>query len=271
MIIGLSINIKLIGPILGVYRMEQLSSKSARLYQAVAERLAKAIAAGTYSIGERLPAERDLALQYDVSRTTVREAVIALEIAGLVDVRVGSGVYVTGKQAQLAPVDMDIGAFELTEARLLVEGEVAAQAAVHITDAEIEELEKLLVDMSKANQKSAGAGELVDQQFHEGIARMSRNGALEATVQHLWMIRNRSPQCIRLLEKTRNKGYKPVIDEHVAIVTALKDRDPNAARAAMRDHLSRVLNYLLDASEVEALEEAKAKLAAQRSRFGKTA
>jgi GntR family transcriptional regulator, hexuronate regulon transcriptional repressor len=247
--------------------MDQNSPKSARLYQAVAERLAKAIAAGSYKAGDRLPAERDLAQQYDVSRTTVREAVIALEIAGLVDVRIGSGVYVTGKQAKLASVDMDIGAFELTEARLLVEGEVAAQAAVHITDAEIEELERLLVEMGKANEKSSGAGELVDQQFHEAIARMSRNSALEATVQNLWTIRNRSPQCVRLLEKTRDKGYKPVLNEHDAIIAALKDRDPAAARAAMRDHLSRVLNYLLDASEVEALEEAKAKLAAQRSRF----
>jgi GntR family transcriptional regulator, hexuronate regulon transcriptional repressor len=247
--------------------MEQQFSRSSRLYQAVAERLAKAIAAGTFKTGERLPAERDLAQQYDVSRTTIREAVIALEIAGLVDVRVGSGVYVTGKQAKLASVDMDIGAFELTEARLLVEGEVAAQAAIHITDAEVEELERLLVEMDRANQKSAGAGELVDQQFHESIARFSRNGALEATVRHLWGIRNRSPQCVRLLEKTRNKGYKPVINEHAAIVSALKERDSGAARAAMRDHLNRVLNYLLDASEVEALEEAKAQLAARRSRF----
>jgi GntR family transcriptional repressor for pyruvate dehydrogenase complex len=249
--------------------MEQQISKSARLYQAVAERLEKSIAAGTFKVGDRLPAERDLAQQYDVSRTTIREAVIALEIAGMVDVRVGSGVYVTGKQGKLASVDMDIGAFELTEARLLVEGEVAAQAAIHITDSEVAELERLLVEMDKANQKSAGAGELVDQQFHESIARFSRNGALEATVQHLWTIRNRSPQCVRLLEKTRNKGYKPVINEHVAIVSALKRHDSAAARAAMRDHLSRVLNYLLDASEVEALEEAKAELAARRSRFTK--
>lgn len=245
-------------------------SKSARLYQAVAERLAKAIAAGTYGVGERLPAERDLAQQYDVSRTTIREAVIALEISGLVDVRIGSGVYVTGKKAELGAVDMDIGAFELTEARILIEGEVAAQAALHATDKDIAELKRLVGEMEKANDRSAGASELVDRQFHETIARISRNGALEAAVQHLWTIRNRSPQCVRVFEKSRDKGNKPVIDEHAAIVTALERGDPTAARAAMRDHLSRVLNYLLDASEIEALEEAKAKLAERRSRFGKT-
>jgi GntR family transcriptional repressor for pyruvate dehydrogenase complex len=244
-------------------------TKSARLYQTVAERIARAIASGTYREGDRLPAERDLAASYEVSRPTIREAIIALEIDGMVEVKIGSGVYVTGRKTKGAPVAMDIGAFELTEARLMIEGEVAALAATHVTDEEIEELERLLTEMEKANLKSAGAGELVDQQFHETIARISRNSALEAAVQQLWTIRNRSPQCVRLLEKTRAKGYKPVVNEHDAILQAFKRRDPAAARAAMRDHLSRVLDYLLDATEVEAIEEAKAKMAAQRSRFGR--
>jgi DNA-binding FadR family transcriptional regulator len=249
--------------------------KSARLYQVAAEKLAKAIAAGTYAVGERLPAERELAQHYDVSRTTIREAVIALELSGLVDVRVGSGVYVTGKQVELGVANLDIGAFELTEARILIEGEVAAQAALHATDEDIAALKRLLAEMDKANtdkanKGGAGASELIDRQFHETIARISSNGALEAAVQHLWTIRNRSPQCVLMFEKSRDKGNKPVIDEHAAIVVALEQRDPAVARAAMRDHLGRVLNYLLDASEIEALEEAKAKVAERRSRFAKT-
>ena len=249
--------------------MQLTPGKSARLYQTVAERIARAIAAGTYQPGDRLPAERDLAAQHEVSRPTIREAIIALEIDGLVEVRVGSGVYVTQRERRVGPVAMDIGAFELTEARLVIEGEVAALAATHITDEELDELDRLLVEMERANARSAGAGEMVDKQFHETIARISRNSALAASVEQLWMIRNRSPQCIRLLEKTRAKGYVPVINEHVAIVDALRTRDPARARAAMRDHLSRVLDYLLDATEVEAIEEARAKMAAQRSRFGR--
>jgi DNA-binding FadR family transcriptional regulator len=241
--------------------------KSARLYQMVAERVAQAIAAGTYKTGDRLPAERELASAYAVSRPTVREAIIALEIDGLVEVRIGSGVYVISTTPKAASVKMDIGAFELTEARLLIEGEVAALAATQVTDEEIAELEGLLAEMDKANSKSAGAGELVDRKFHELIASITRNSAMSASVEQLWTIRNRSPQCARTFEKTRKKGYVPVVDEHRAIVDALKSRDPNAARAAMRGHLSRVLDYLLDATEVEAIEEAKAKIAAQRSRF----
>jgi GntR family transcriptional repressor for pyruvate dehydrogenase complex len=235
----------------------------------VAERIARSIASGQYSKGERLPAERDLAAQYDVSRPTIREAIIALEIDGLVEVRVGSGVYVTERKPRSAPAVMDIGAFELTEARLHIEGEVAALAATHITAADLEELERLVAEMQKANPK--GGGELVDQRFHETIARISRNSALVAIVEQLWTIRNRSPQCVRMFEKSRNKGNVPVVDEHSAIVDALRSRDPNKARAAMRSHLSRVLEYLLDATEVEAMAEAKARMAEQRSRFGRPA
>lgn len=243
--------------------------KSARLYQAVAERIARSIAAGQYRKGDRLPAERELAAHYEVSRPTIREAIIALEIDGLVEVRVGSGVYVTERKERAVSAVMDIGAFELTEARLHVEGEVAALAATHVTDDELEELDRLVAEMSRANPK--GGGELVDQKFHETIARVSRNSAMLAMVEQLWTIRNRSPQCVRIFEKSRDKGYVPVVDEHSAIVDALRTRDPNQARAAMRSHLSRVLEYLLDATEVEAIEEARAKMAEQRSRFGRSA
>lgn len=246
------------------------SQRLSRLYQTVAERLAKAIAAGDYKPGDRLPAERDLAEQFDVSRTTIREAIIALEIQGVVEVRIGSGVYVTSAQpkGKVIPIEMDIGAFELTEARLLIEGEVAALAAVNATDTDIADLERLLADMDRANAKSDGSGELVDRQFHERIAICTRNSAMVAMVEQLWTIRNRSPQCVRLFDKSRSRGNQPVINEHKAIVDALASRDPGAARAAMRHHLSKVLDYLLDSSEVEAIEAAKARVAEQRSRFG---
>jgi GntR family transcriptional regulator, hexuronate regulon transcriptional repressor len=247
------------------------SQKLSRLYQAVAERLAKSIAAGDFKPGNRLPAERDLAELFDVSRTTIREAIIALEIQGMVDVRIGSGVYVSAARprSKTPSIEMDIGAFELTESRLLVEGEVAALAAVNATPDDIADLERLLVEMDKANAKGDGSGELVDRQFHERIAICTRNSAMVAMVEQLWTIRNRSPQCVRLFDKSRNKGNQPVVNEHKAIVDALQSGDPAAARAAMRTHLSKVLDYLLDSSEVEAIEQAKAKIAEQRSRFGR--
>jgi GntR family transcriptional regulator, hexuronate regulon transcriptional repressor len=245
--------------------------KHSRLYQSVAEKIARSIASGEYSPGHRLPAERELAQLYDVSRPTIREAIVALEIDGLVEVRIGAGVFVISATPNAAAAKMDIGAFELTEARLLFEGEVAALAAAHVTDAEIAELKQLLAEMDRANEKGDGSGELVDRKFHVMIGDITRNSAMRQVVEQFWTIRNRSPQCVRIFEKSRAKGYKPVVNEHLAIVEALENRDPIAARAAMRGHLNQVLQYLLDATELEAIEEAKAKMAEQRSRFGRTA
>jgi len=241
--------------------------RNARLYQSAAERIARDIAVGRYEIGSRLPAERDLAASFGVSRPTIREAIIALEIDGLVEVRVGSGVYVVSQTPRSAKVKMDIGAFELTESRLLIEGEAAALAAVHVTDEDIAELEELLSEMVAANEAGAKAGELVDRKFHATIARCTRNSAMVAAIELLWTIRTRSPQCVRTFEKSRGKGRAPVVDEHRAIVDALKSRDPGKARAAMRAHLSRVLDYLLDATEVETIQQVKDRMAEQRNRY----
>lgn len=241
--------------------------KNARLYQSAAEQIAMEIATGQHPVGARLPAERELAAAFGVSRPTIREAIIALEIDGLVEVRVGSGVYVVSQSPRSAKVEMDIGAFELTESRLLIEGEAAALAAAQVTDEDIEELEELLAQMSKANKSDAKAGELIDQQFHAAIARFTRNSAMVAAVELLWTIRSRSPQCVRTFEKSRGKGRVPVVDEHRAIVNALKVRDSAGARAAMRAHLSRVLDYLLDATEVETIQQVKDRMAKQRSRY----
>ncbi len=240
---------------------------STRLYQALAEKISRLITTGKFVPGERLPAERELAAMFNVSRPTVREAIIALEIEGLVEVRIGSGVYVISRRPTREGVERDIGAFELTEARILIEGEAAALAAANITDAELAELDRLLIEMEAANRKGSDKGEMVDKRFHEFIAACTRNGAMQASVEHLWMIRNRSPQCLLTLEKSRGKGYMPVIEEHRRIVESLRTRDPARARTAMRDHLSRVLEYLLDSTETEAIEEARAKAAAQRDRY----
>lgn len=245
--------------------------RAGRLYEQLAARIAEAIGRGDYKPGDRLPAERELAMTFAVSRPTIREAVIALELDGLVEVKVGSGVYVRDKPrgGPPQPVPADIGAFELTEARLLFEGEVAALAATHISDEEIAGLRSLLAEMEGENAKGGHGGEAVDLAFHMTIARATRNSALAGVVQHLWETRNRSPQCLRTFEKSRAKGYQPVVAEHAAIVEALAARDPVAARAAMRAHLGRVLDYLLDATEVEVIEEARRQIEAQRARFGR--
>ena len=127
---------------------------SLRRYHQVAAAIEKAVAEGRYQPGQRLASERDLAEEFGVSRPTVRRAVIALEMRGLLEARQGSGVYVRQSTAPAAappaaaPKDLDIGAFEHAEARRLFEGEVAALAATMITDEELAYLETLVVEMN---------------------------------------------------------------------------------------------------------------------------
>lgn len=250
--------------------MEHRENSAKRLYEQVAEKLATQIASGAYGVGDRLPSERDLAAAFGVSRPTVREAVIALELDGLVEVKTGSGVYVIARTPKSgAPGVTDIGPFELLEARKSVEGEAAGLAATRITDEEIATLEALLSEMESENDHDVVMSEDADRRFHMTIARATQNSAIVAMVEMLWDVRNRSPQSVHFLEHVRAHGVKPIIKEHASIMEALRNRDARAARTAMRAHLASVMEAVLEATEVEAVERARAAIAAQRERFAR--
>lgn len=238
-----------------------------RLYQQVAEKLAAAIAAGDYPAGARLPAERKLAERFEVSRPTVREAIIALELAGCVEVKGGSGVYVTDTEASAPPVGHDeIGAFEILQARMMFEGEAAGLAAREMSDTEIKELEGILKEVGLENASDSNA-EVADEKFHLHIARGTHNNAVVSVCEHLWSLRNNSSLSARILEKVHQEGTKARIEEYRRVLDAIKKRDPEGARNAMRDHLQRVVQQLLDASEAEALEHARREVSAARQRY----
>ena len=240
-----------------------------RLYEQIARKLAHAIAIGEYDLGQRLPSERELAQSFQVSRPTIREAIIALELDGLVEVRLGSGVYVANRQ----PPDghegvKDIGPFELLEARRAIEGEAAALAALRIEDAQLAQLSDLIAEMRDDNrQHEILKSEDADRRFHELIAASTQNSGIIAAVQMLWEARARSPQSHLMDDKGRARGLKPPIEEHAAILRALKRRDSDAARAAMREHISRVMEDMLEATEVEEVERARAVAAEKRRRY----
>lgn len=237
-----------------------------RLYQDLARSLMEELAAGRYPVGARLPAERELANTYNVSRPTVREAIIALEVQGLVEVKVGSGAYVRRLPGKEDLPGFNITAFELTEARLLFEGEAAALAATQATDEELEEIERLVEEIARENQRADGA-ESSDREFHLAIARATRNTAIYEAIEHLWDLRSASPEAALLHEKARTANIKPVVDEHTAVLSALRARDANAARSAMRAHLAQVIESLLFATEERAIEEARRTAQAKRARY----
>ena len=161
-----------------------------RLYQDLARSLIVEIESGRYPVGARLPAERELAALHNVSRPTVREAIIALEVQGLVEVKIGSGAFVRRLPGRGDLPGFNITAFELTEARLLFEGEAAALAAAQITGEELAGIERLVEAIAHENNRPDGA-EAADRAFHLAIARATRNGAIYDAIEHLWDLRDR--------------------------------------------------------------------------------
>ncbi|MEI9887675.1 MAG: FadR/GntR family transcriptional regulator [Rhizomicrobium sp.] len=247
------------------------SAKQQKLYQQIAEAIAGSIKSGIYRRGQRLPSERDLAEELKVSRPTIREAMIALEIRGLVEAHHGSGVYVTNQAEGIVAVEagaapeLDIGAFELTEARRLFEGETAALAASVIGEQEIKILEDLVAQMEDRNSTELDVNR-ADRQFHVAIAEATKNSAIVTVVENLWDMRHSSLLCRAMLERA---AVRPVAEEHGAILDALKTRDPKLARRAMRSHLNHVIDALFKATELDSLERAKSDVEAKRSEFAR--
>lgn len=240
--------------------------ESQKLYQPIIAALQRDIAEGRYRRGERLPPERLLVERFGVSRLTVREAMIGMEILGLIEARRGSGVFVTGKPStSTLAAELDIGAFELTEARQLFEGESAACAALAITPDDLAGLEQTLQRMIDENQHDL-EDEVADREFHLRIAQATQNQAIVLVIETLWDVRYRSPLCMEMLQRSRSAGVKPRIDDHRAVFDALAARNPIQARQAMRDHLGRVIENLLVATELDALDRVRRETEELRSR-----
>src|SRR5450755_2498381 len=194
-----------------------------RLYRQIADQIRTLIRSGEFSAGSRLPPERDLARQLGVSRPSVREALIALEVEGLVDVRIGSGIYV------LAPgrngggeVEATAGPFELLRARWVIEGECAALAAKSAKKAQIEAMEDAL-DLMQKEMTGETQPLNADRLFHLRIAEGTGYGPLYKQLEHHYD----APQL-----------WISALAEHRAVLKPIAAHDSAAARLAMQRHLN---------------------------------
>jgi GntR family uxuAB operon transcriptional repressor len=213
-----------------------------RSYQRLAEQIIGLMVQGEFSVGSRLPSERALAERFNVSRTSVREAVIALEVQDLVEVRVGSGIYVREKPvaARASYVPAGPGPFELLRARRLIEAEVAAQAAELRKDADIDRLYGALAEM-RDHCDDKRANEAADLKFHRGIAEATGNAVLAHVVNALWD-QLRGPIWSRLEEHFHTPLLRQAsLQDHQKIFGAIVARNGLAARAAMHEHIDRVV------------------------------
>ncbi len=234
---------------------------SKRLFWGIVELIEASINSGEYSAGSRLPPERELASKFHVSRPTIREAIIALEVRGRVEVKTSSGVYVLASPNSKQSLQK-INAFEVTQARALVEGEVAALASTTISNEELTELNQTLIDMEEGKNMEAA-----DKTFHKIIANATRNEAMINLVENLWSLRTSSIEVIKDYDRVCSKDNQKTIAEHKAIYKALTLRDATKARTAMHEHFNRLINTLFDAEETRALDEIKRKSSEQRDLY----
>jgi len=238
-----------------------------RLFQDIVDRIVALIEGGAYPPGSRLPGERELAEKFGVSRVTIREAEIALQAMDRVKIRTGAGVYVTEAKRFNGAELPDVSAFELTEARSLFEAEAAALAAPIISDALLERLDELLEVMAREDEDDSDTAGEADREFHLTIASASDNQAILHVIQTLWRMRTELPKVRATHESVCRHDAQSRADEHGAIVEALRKRDAQGARVAMRNHFNRLLTAMLDTTEQIELTELKRKSAESRARF----
>lgn len=213
-----------------------------RSYQRLAEEIMGLIASGEFAVGARLPSERGLAERFQVSRTAVREAVIALEVQELVEVRVGSGIYVRSAPESVRPlyVPEGPGPFELLRARRLLEGEIAAQAAELRKDSDVDRIYAALSEM-RDNFDDKHANEASDLRFHQLLAEATGNAVLVHMVTALWE-QLRGPIWTRLEDHFHTPVLRQAsLADHQKVFAAIASRDAAAARQAMHAHIDRVV------------------------------
>jgi DNA-binding FadR family transcriptional regulator len=222
-----------------------------RLYRVIANQIIERITQGDFVPGSRLPSERELAEQLQVSRTSVREALIALEMEGRVEVRVGSGVYVRDGAAGGAslsgrlnpsvdiqasgthPAHKDVGAFELLQVQLMIEPEAAAMAANHATEEQLAAIEAAARAM-----EGSDTPRLFNRLFHLAIGEASGNAAMALTVRNLWDIHDESVMFNKLEQHIVTRAAWDCAEhEHNEVVDAILSRDPIEAKRAMREHI----------------------------------
>jgi DNA-binding FadR family transcriptional regulator len=244
--------------------MSSNSHPTPRLYQRVAEQISAYIREHRLEPGQRLPSEKDLARRLNVSRPTIREAMIALEIAGQLDIRVGSGAYIRQAPNQV-PLLLDAGPgpFELLRARLLIEGEIAADAALNASAEQLKQIESTILEM-KALDAAGQNAQITDRHFHVAIAEAARNNVLASIVDSLWA-GIFSPIFHSLSHLAGLQHHQQMtLRDHQAIFAAIKARDPQAARTAMRNHLRHVEDILAGQPEKAARPKKSARKSTSR-------
>ncbi len=212
------------------------------LSEQVALQLAAEVAAKRWQAGDKLPSEAELCRAFSVGRSTLREAMKSLAFVGIIRMRAGGGSYVAERPSKyvnrrllprgILSTEKDIN--DLSEARLVLETELAALSAQRATRSDLKTLEDLVRKMNVAKSEDRGKFEQLDLQFHLSIAASSKNEVLAEVLSH---IRGALQELIRKSPLPAN-GMDLACKHYEKIIEAVKRRNPVAARKAIRSHLT---------------------------------
>jgi GntR family transcriptional regulator, transcriptional repressor for pyruvate dehydrogenase complex len=230
--------------------------KSTRIYEEIVRQVKQLIAEGKLKSGDRLPPERDLALKFMVSRTSVREALRALQSRGLIEIRAGEGAFVRDISVEtlIEPLALVIlphreAVGELFEARRLLEPAIAALAARRATDEELAEMERILDEQSR-EVTHGRTGVTQDAALHAAIANSAHNRAITRIVNALIDLLTQSREESLLTPGRPTRSH----EDHRRILAAIKRRDEVAAHRAMLDHLIAVETLVMGAQRDERVD-----------------
>ncbi|KLU63236.1 HTH-type transcriptional regulator LutR [Peptococcaceae bacterium CEB3] len=217
--------------------------KTRKIYEEIAEQLRKLVAGGKLKPGDRLPSERELAERLQVSRASVREALSALEMMGLVEVRSGEGTYVrhVNMDSVVAPLAWVLAlekdtVEQLMEVRKILETQAVRLAAERAEEPEIREMSEAL-EIMRQDLETGELGEVADHRFHFAITQATHNQILVRIMNSI------SDTMHETLKISRRKMFssKPMLEklyhEHAGIWEAVRERDPAKASQRMLDHL----------------------------------
>ncbi len=239
--------------------MQLQTNLPSRLYQQIADQIAELIKKKPITAGQRLPPERDLAIQLKVSRPVVREALIALELAGVIEVRTGSGAYVRPKRSTkstdtIQKVDAGPSAFDLINARRLIEPAVAAQVAYQCSRKDLAKIANSLRHFERHWKATHREMLEADRVFHLEIAKAAHNDAVFNFIERLWEDMF-GPIFTVLSERTQLANKKLItLNDHQTIFGCIERKDAKGAEAAMQNHLIHTEMKLLESGDSKKVE-----------------
>ncbi|MCM2679578.1 FCD domain-containing protein [Echinimonas agarilytica] len=223
-----------------------------RRYYDIGLQIEELLYSGVFKAGERLPSERELSERFETSRATIREAIIMLELKGLVTVRQGAGIFFINSpesvnQRSITPKS-DVGPFELLQARQIIESNIAAFAATQIKFNELRELKQVLQMQENEINGNSEKFEELDQQFHRLISESTQNRVLISQASDMWStVRTQNPLWNELnhqfLHEERLQSMW--ISDHKRILIALQKRSPEDAKEAVWQHIENSKQELL--------------------------